>query len=322
LKKRRLEIAVLSDVHLGSYACHAEELLTYLSSIDPKILILNGDILDTKKMRNNYFPPSHLKVIKKVFSLASKGTEVHFITGNHDETFRKIDGLYMGAIKVSNRLTLKLNGKNTLFFHGDIFDFSFHLSHWLLKFGSFGFDSLLKLSKLKTNSLRLIGKKNSPFSHLESALGERDSEQISLFEQNVAKMAINQHYDHIVCGHSHFPNKRIIETAKGECLYLNSGDWVEHMTALEYSFKRWKIYRYENDKLTSFYMDEELKSMDINELITTLTHRKSKETQKRVKVITAISNSLKPLSKYLLDVLLFFLCRQIFDVYNWYRLPR
>jgi UDP-2,3-diacylglucosamine pyrophosphatase LpxH len=282
LKKRRLEIAVLSDVHLGSYACHAEELLTYLSSIEPKILILNGDILDTTMMRNNYFPPSHLKVIKKVFSLASNGTDVHFITGDHDEPFRNLDDVYMGAIKFSNHLSLSLNGKNTLFFHGDIFDFSFTLSHWLLKLGSFGFDTLLKLSKLKTTSFRLLGKKNSPFSNPESALGERDSEQISLFEQNVAKMAINQHYDHVVCGHSHFPNKLIIETAKGECLYLNSGDWVEHMTALEYSFKRWKIYRYENDKLASFYMDEELKSMDINELITTLTHRKPNEEQKVV----------------------------------------
>lgn len=279
MKKRRLEIAVLSDVHLGSYACHAEELLTYLSSIDPKILILNGDILDTKKMSNNYFPPSHLKVVKKIFSLASKGSKVHFITGNRDEPFRKLDAIYMGFIKVSNHLTLKLNGKNTLFFHGDIFDFSFKHSHWLLNFGNTGFKTLLKLSILKTKILGVFGKKNKPFSNPDLKYGKRDPDLISLFERSVAKMAINQNYDHVVCGHSHFPNKQIFETPKGECLYLNSGDWVEHMTALEYSFKRWKLYRYENDKLASFYMDEELKSMDINELIATITHRKLREKQ-------------------------------------------
>ncbi|MDF4202855.1 UDP-2,3-diacylglucosamine diphosphatase [Maribacter sp. SA7] len=277
MKKRRLEIAVLSDVHLGSYACHAEELLTYLSSIDPKILILNGDILDAKKMRNNYFPPSHLKVVKKIFSLAAKGTVVHYITGNRDEPFRKIDDLYMGAIQVSNRLTLKLNGKNTLFFHGDIFDFSFRHSQWLLNFGGAGFDILLKLAKLKTKALKLFGKKNKPFSNPDLEHGNRDPEQIALFEKNVAKMAIKQHYDHVVCGHSHAPNKQLFETKKGECLYLNSGDWVKHMTALEYSFKRWKLYRYENDKLASFYMDEELKSMDMNELIATITDRKERK---------------------------------------------
>lgn len=283
LKKRRLEIAVLSDVHLGSYACHAEELLTYLSSIDPKILILNGDLFDAKKMRNNYFPPSHLKVIKKIFTIASKGTVIHFITGNRDEPFRKIDGIYMGAIKVSNRLTLKLNGKNTLFFHGDIFDFSFRHSHWILNFGGIGFDVLLKLSKLKTKTLRLFGKKNKPFENPELEFGERDPVQIARFEHNVAKMAIEQHYDHVVCGHSHSPNKQVIATRKGECLYLNSGDWVEHMTALEYSFKRWKLYRYENDKLASFYMDEELKSMDMNELIATITQNKTSKVQDKKK---------------------------------------
>jgi len=280
LKKRRLEIAVLSDIHLGSYACHAEELLTYLSSIDPKILILNGDIIDAKRMRNNYFPPAHLKVVKKIFSLAAKGTVVHYITGNKDEPFRKIDDIYMGTIQVSNRLSLKLNGKNTLFFHGDIFDFSFRHSHWLLNFGEAGFDTLLKLAKLKTKVLGLFGKKNKPFSNPELDYDERDPSQISLFENNVVKMAVNHHYDHVVCGHSHSPNKQLFETKKGECLYLNSGDWVKHMTALEYSFKRWKLYRYENDKLASFYMDEELKSMNMNELIATITQRKERESKK------------------------------------------
>ncbi|MGO4918848.1 UDP-2,3-diacylglucosamine diphosphatase [Maribacter spongiicola] len=288
MKKRRLEIVVLSDIHLGSYACHAEELLTYLSSIDPKILILNGDILDAKKMRNNYFPPSHLKVVKKIFSLASKGTDVHYITGNRDEPFRKIDEIYMGAIQVSNRLSLKLNGKNTLFFHGDIFDFSFRHSHWLLNFGGTGFDMLLKLAKLKTKTLHLFGKKNKPFTNPELEYGERDSRQIALFEKNVAKMAIKQHFDHVICGHSHAPNKQVFETKKGECLYLNSGDWVKHMTALEYSFKRWKLYRYENDKLASFYMDEDLKSMDMNELMDTITQRKERElkNQKEINDLT------------------------------------
>lgn len=279
LKKRRLEIVVLSDVHLGSYACHAEELLTYLSSIDPKTLILNGDILDTSEMRNNYFPPAHLKVIKKIFSLAAKGTEVYFITGNHDQLFRKFDSIYMGAINVSNRLTLKLNGKNTLFFHGDIFDISLQYSHWLLKLGSTGFHLLLNFSKLRSKVFRKIRKENKPFSSSEKNGDVRDPNLINLFEKNIAKMAIDQHYDHVVCGHSHAPNKRIIETKRGECLYLNSGDWVEHMTALEYSFKRWKLYRYENDKLASFYMDEDLKSMDMHQLIATITHQKTRKKQ-------------------------------------------
>ncbi|MDO1511181.1 UDP-2,3-diacylglucosamine diphosphatase [Maribacter confluentis] len=280
MKKRRLEIVVLSDIHLGSYTCHAEELLTYLSSIDPKILVLNGDILDTKKMENNYFPPAHLKVIKKIFSLAAKGTEVHYITGNHDEPLRKFDPIHMGAIKVSNKLILKLNGKNTLFFHGDIFDISLRYSHWLLHLGSIGFTTLLRFSKLKSRIFKKIGKRNKPFLSTEYQK-VRDPNLIAKFEHNVAHLAIDQHFDHVICGHSHHPKKQVIETKKGSCLYLNSGDWVTHKTALEYSFKRWKLYHYDNDKLASFYMDEELKSMDINELIATITNKADKKKQQK-----------------------------------------
>jgi UDP-2,3-diacylglucosamine pyrophosphatase LpxH len=185
----------------------------------------------------------------------------------------------MGTVKVSNRLTLSLHGKNTLFFHGGIFDFSMRYAHFLLNLGSVGFSLLLTFSEVRKSLLRKIGKVHTPFLGLDKNVYYRDLNQISRFEKKVAKMAIEHHYDHVVCGYSHFPKKEVMETRKGDCLYLNSGDWVKHMTALEYSFKRWKLYQYENDKLASFYMDEELKGMDMNELIANLTHTKAKESQ-------------------------------------------
>ena len=271
MKKRRLEIVVLSDIHLGSYTCHADELLNYLSSIDPKKLILNGDILDTRAMGNNYFPPAQLKIIREIFSMAAKGTEVFYITGNHDDAFLKFDPSYVGYIKITNRLSIKLNGKNTLFFNGDIFDYSLRYSHWLLSFGSIGFNLAVEFAEMQSKVLGRFGRKNEPAKENEEKDRQCDPAQTSLFEKSVVKMAIDQHYDHVVCGHSHSPKKEIIETERGDCLYLNSGDWVENMTAFEYSFKRWKLYRYENDKLASFYKDEKLKSMDMNNLIASIT---------------------------------------------------
>ena len=73
--KRKLEIAVISDVHLGTYGCHAKHLLTYLNSIEPKKLILNGDIIDIWQFSKRYFPKSHFKVIKKIMTMASNGVE-------------------------------------------------------------------------------------------------------------------------------------------------------------------------------------------------------------------------------------------------------
>jgi UDP-2,3-diacylglucosamine pyrophosphatase LpxH len=89
MRKRIVDLVVISDVHLGTYGCHAKELFQYLSSIKPRVLILNGDIIDIWQFRKSYFPKSHLKVVKKIIDMASKGTEVHYITGNHDEMLRK-----------------------------------------------------------------------------------------------------------------------------------------------------------------------------------------------------------------------------------------
>ena len=87
--KRNVDVVVISDVHLGTYGCKAKELLRYLNSIQPKTLILNGDIIDVWQFKKSYFPKSHLKVIKKILSFVTKNTEVYYVTGNHDEMFRK-----------------------------------------------------------------------------------------------------------------------------------------------------------------------------------------------------------------------------------------
>jgi UDP-2,3-diacylglucosamine pyrophosphatase LpxH len=86
LKKRKVEIVVISDVHLGTFGSHAVELNKYLSSIKPKVL---GHIIDIWQFRKSYFPQTHLKIIQKIMSLASKGTKI-YITGNHDEMLRNL----------------------------------------------------------------------------------------------------------------------------------------------------------------------------------------------------------------------------------------
>jgi len=45
-QRRPVDVVVLSDLHLGMRGCRATEVLEYLRSIDPEVLILNGDIID------------------------------------------------------------------------------------------------------------------------------------------------------------------------------------------------------------------------------------------------------------------------------------
>jgi UDP-2,3-diacylglucosamine pyrophosphatase LpxH len=271
LKKRKIEIAVISDVHLGTYGCHAEELLVYLSSIKPKTLILNGDIVDAWHFSKKYFPPSHFKVLKKIFSMASNGTEVYYICGNHDEVLRQFNNQSMGNFHIRNKLLLELDGRKAWIFHGDVFDLSARRTKWVARLGGKGYTMLLRLNRSANKLLARFGKEK-----ISLAKRIRDGVTSSKpyaedFQKTVTDLAIRNHYDYVICGHLHQPKKQWIETTGGKSLYLNSGDWVENLTSLEYNFKRWKLYKYNEDKLSPFFADEDLKEMDIDDLISTIT---------------------------------------------------
>ena len=270
MKKRNIDVVVISDVHLGTFGCHAEELMAYLSSIKPKKLILNGDIIDIWQFNQHYFPASHLRILKKIISMASKGTEVIYITGNHDEMLRKFSNTYVGNFSIHDKLVLNLDGKKAWFFHGDVFDISIRHAKWLAKLGGYGYDILLRLNRLINWFLTKLGKEKYSLAKKIKNSVKKAIKYIDNFERTAIETAIAKGYDYVICGHIHQPKKEILETKNGKCTYLNSGDWVENLTALEYSFKRWKIYNYSYDKLSPFYADEDLKSMELDELISSL----------------------------------------------------
>jgi len=268
-------LAVISDVHLGTYGCHADELITYLNSIQPKKLILNGDIIDIWQFNKRYFPPSHLKVLRKIIGMASKGTEVHYITGNHDEMLRKFSDTSMGNFKVVDKLVLNLDGKKAWIFHGDVFDVSIQNAKWLAKLGGYGYDLLILINSFLNWCLAKMGREKYSLSKRIKNSVKGAVKYINNFEKTAAELAIENHYDYVVCGHIHQPKKEVYENKYGSCTYLNSGDWVENLTALEYSFKRWKIYHYNHDKLSPFFMDEDLKEMNMNDLIASITDKEA-----------------------------------------------
>ena len=132
-KNRKVELVVISDVHLGTSGSRAKELLQYLRSVKPKILILNGDIIDIWQFSKRYWPRVHMKVVEQIIRLASKRTKVVYITGNHDEMLRKFNNLKMGNISIVNKFELDLDGKKAMIFHGDVFDVIIQNSKWLGK---------------------------------------------------------------------------------------------------------------------------------------------------------------------------------------------
>ena len=259
MKKRKVELVVLSDVHLGTFGSHAEELHNYLSSIKPKVLVLNGDIIDIWQFRKSYFPTSHLKVIQKIISLASKGTKVYYITGNHDEMLRKFSDTFMGNFSLTDKVVLKLDEKTAWIFHGDVFDASVQHAKWIAKLGGKGYDYLILCNRVVNWFLKQLGKEPYSFSKKIKASVKKAVKHISDFEETAIDLAIENRYDYVICGHIHEPKILKKETNKGSTTYLNSGDWVENLTALEYNNKRWKLYQYEE---SNFEEDRNLFEME------------------------------------------------------------
>ena len=247
LRKRKVEVAVISDVHLGTYGCHAKELLDYLSSIKPKILILNGDIIDIWQFRKSYFPSKHLEVIKKIISMSTKGTKVYYITGNHDEFLRKFTDLHMGNISLIDKLVLELDHKRAWIFHGDVFDASITQAKWLAKLGGWGYDILILINRFINWVLARFDKE--PYSLSKKIKNNVKSavKFITNFENVCVELAIEKGYDYVICGHIHEPKIEFMENENGETFYLNSGDWVENLTALEYNNKKWKLYKHDRN---------------------------------------------------------------------------
>ena len=259
MKKRKVELVVISDVHLGTFGCHAKELLNYLSSIKPKTIVLNGDFMDIWQFRKSYFPQVHLKVIRKILSMAAKGTKVYYVTGNHDELLRKFSDAHMGNFSIVDKVVLELDDKKAWIFHGDVFDVSVQHSKWIAKLGGLGYDYLILLNRFVNWCLRKFGKEPYSFSKKIKASVKKAVKHISDFETTATDLAIEKKYDYVICGHIHEP--KIIEKSNknGSTLYLNSGDWVENLTALEYNKKRWKLYRYSDYNYTE---EEDLFEME------------------------------------------------------------
>ena len=161
---------------------------------------------------------------------------------------RRYSDVQMGNFTFTDKLVLEIDHKMTWIFHGDVFDNSTRGSAKILaRLGSSGYGLLILFNRLINFILRAFGRERISLSKRVMASVNRAVIKINDFEQIAAELAIEKKYDYVICGHIHQPQKRIVETSAGRVTYLNSGDWVEHLTALEYVQNEWKIFEY-NEK--------------------------------------------------------------------------
>lgn len=263
MEKRKVEVVIISDIHLGTYGCQATSLLQYLKSIDPETLILNGDIVDIWNFSKNYFPKTHIHIIRQILKMTEKGCKTYYITGNHDEALRKYSGTKIGNFIIDDHLSLKLHGKKIWIFHGDIFDMT--TKGWakiVAKLGGKGYDMLIWSNKFINDLLSLMGKEKVSFSKKVKSSVKKAVRWIADFEVKAAHIAIDKNYDVVICGHIHHPQQKKMHHGDKEVLYLNSGDWIENCTALEYHDRQWHIHKHLDYAVSPLFVHNEYEEIE------------------------------------------------------------
>jgi len=222
--------AWISDVHLGSVHCKAEQLLAMLDRLDCERLYLVGDIVDVWAMQRRVFwPESHNRVLRRIMQLSQGDTEVIYIPGNHDHNFREFCGSEFGKVRIL-RQQVHVTGKGLrlLVTHGDELDYAVRYSRLNRLIGDVGYDLMMWLTR-HINVVRMaLGKPYwSLAGWIKTHVAQADA-AIRAYQQAAVNLVREHGLDGIVCGHLHYPKLEW----QGDVLYCNDGDWVENCTVL------------------------------------------------------------------------------------------
>ncbi len=242
--KRPVDVCVLSDVHLGTSACRAAELNAYLKSIAPARLVLCGDIIDMWRLRSAQWSEAQTKVVRRILKFAAQGVPVHYVCGNHDGALRRYAPFAAGAIGLVDRLELDLAGRRTWFIHGDAVEMLLGTPRWLSRLGSISYDTLESLSGCINRVRGWFGAgKVSLATRFKDGLPAA-RRHVARYEEAVARFAARAGYAAVVCGHIHVAAQRMITVDGRTVEYLNSGDWVDSLSALEFADGAWRVVRW------------------------------------------------------------------------------
>lgn len=247
-RKRHVELAVLADVHLGSRGVRAAELLDYLDSVAPETLVIVGDLIDLARLRSRGLPEAHLEVLRAILALAAAGTRVYYLVGNAEAALRPFAGVALGNLHLREELELRVGGERYWMFHGDRLDPVVRLGPALAQLGGPLHRGLVALDRWTARLRRDLGLGHFSLAELLGRSEAYETRYRELFERSALELAAHRGCAYVVCGHSHRPAIRTEELRGRRVTYLNPGDWLHHLTALEFRYGRWELYQYDPDE--------------------------------------------------------------------------
>lgn len=234
---------VISDVHLGTRGSKAKEVSRFLKQYSCENLILNGDIIDGWQLKKSgSWKRKHTRFFNRVLKMIeNNNTRVFYLRGNHDDFLDQILPLQIGNLSIQNDMVYESNGKRFFITHGDVFDSVTSNFRWIAYLGDIGYTFLLWLNRQVNYHRRRKGLSYFSLSQYIKGKVKSAISYIDEYETELAKMASSRGCDGIICGHIHKAENRTIEGIT----YLNSGDWVETMSALAEDHKgNWQLIYY------------------------------------------------------------------------------
>lgn len=241
---------VLSDVHLGTAGSKAKEAVDFLKAYSCQKLILNGDIIDGWQLKQyGTWKKKHTAFFKAVLKqIVHYDTRVIYLRGNHDDFLDQVMPLRVGKnFSIRKDYVLKSHDKQFYVTHGDVFDSITANMKWLAYLGDVGYTFLLWVNKLY-NQYRMW--RGLPYYSLSQTIKHRIKRAVSYisdFEEKLAELARARNCDGVICGHIHQPAIRSVNGV----IYMNSGDWVESLSALVEDHEgNWSLLYYSTDVST------------------------------------------------------------------------
>jgi len=225
----KVKALFISDVHLGSKGSKASALLEMLKQYEPEYLFIVGDFIDGWLLKKrHYWTQDFTNLIRKIFSYSKKGTQVIYITGNHDDFLRHYSPIALGTrIKIVNDYVWK----GYYITHGDLYDGIVSMK-WLGVLGSIGYEMAIGIDHF----LKKLGHEKSLSKYLKNKV-KNAIKFITDFENQLVYQAKERGCKGVIAGHIHTPADKIIK----DIHYLNCGDWIENNSYIIYDNDKFEL---------------------------------------------------------------------------------
>jgi UDP-2,3-diacylglucosamine pyrophosphatase LpxH len=234
---------ILSDIHLGTADCKVEEVTHFLKHTRCAKLILNGDIVDAWAIgRGHKWTREHTKCIRRLLKIAQRhDAEIIYLRGNHDDFLRHYLPLQLDSLQFVEEYELETAKGKYLVMHGDAFDAVTTHTRFLAVLGDIGYQTLLRMNRFYNKWRAWRGQEYYSISKAIKAKVKQAVSHVGRFEDHLRDLAHKRGCHGVICGHIHTPEDKMLDDVH----YLNSGDWVESMTALvEHEDGRFEVLTY------------------------------------------------------------------------------